>query len=514
MTDAALPLLIQQMLQPEFYPHAVETPVQLYQTHCSYVLLTGPYAYKLKKPVNFGFLDYSTLEKRQHFLQEELRLNQRTAAPLYQQVLAISKTGDRYQFSEGEPAEEYALQMKQFPKGCLFSEQFEAGHLDAGVMRQLAGVVADFHARTWVDDHVRSYGQVAQIRKAFDENYQQTLSYVGGPQTQTQFEETKAFSDRFFDTQSALFTARTAADKIRECHGDLHLGNLCRWDDQLFLFDCIEFNEPFRFVDTMYDIAFLVMDLDARGRKDLGTAFLNAYAEMSGDWEGLQVLPLYLSRQAYVRAKVTSFLLDDPAIDSDRRQQAFDQAAAYYRLAHAYAQPAQQGELLLLSGLSGSGKSTLGRTIVERQRAIILRSDAVRKHLAGVPLFERGGPELYSAEMNDRTYNRLLQLGLCLARAGYRVILDAKYDRQAYRNAAIAAAQSQEIPIRILHCQASESTLRQRLQDRQGDIADATADLVSQQLAAWQGFNTTEQNFVQTIATEEPLAEQLDAIGL
>lgn len=514
MTDAALPPLIQQMLQPEFYPHAVDAPVQLYQTHCSYVLLTGPYAYKLKKPVNFGFLDYSTLEKRQHFLEEELRLNQRTAAPLYQQVLAIAQTGDRYQFAATEPVAEYALQMKQFPKGCLFSEQFESGQLDADVMRQLAAIVAEFHTRTWVDDHVRSYGQVAQIRKAFDENYQQTLHYVGGPQTQAQFDATKAFSDRFFDSKADLFEARIAADKIRECHGDLHLGNLCRWDDQLFLFDCIEFNEPFRFVDTMYDIAFLVMDLDARGRQDLGTAFLNAYAEMSGDWEGLQVLPLYLSRQAYVRAKVTSFLLDDPAVDRDRRQQAFDQAAAYYQLAHAYAQPAQQGELLLLSGLSGSGKSTLGRTIAERQRTIILRSDAVRKHLAGIPLLERGGPEIYSAEMSDRTYNRLLQLGLCLAQAGYRVILDAKYDQHTYRTAAIAAAQAQQVPLKILHCQASEATLRQRLQARQGDIADATADLLSQQLAAWQDFSEVEQGFVQAIATEQPLADQLEALGL
>lgn len=514
MTDAALPPLIQQMLQPEFYPHDVEAPVQLLQTHCSYVFLTGPYAYKLKKPVNFGFLDYSTLEKRQHFLQEELRLNQRAAAPLYRQVVAIAQEGDRYQFSESESAVEYALQMEQFPKGCLFSEQFEAGQLDADVIRQLAGVVAEFHARTWVDEHVRSYGQISKIRTAFDENYLQTENYIGGPQTQQQFDETKAFSDRFFETKADLFAARVAADKIRECHGDLHLGNLCRWNDQLFLFDCIEFNEPFRFVDTMYDIAFLVMDLDARGRQDLATIFLNSYTEVSGDWEGLQVLPLYLSRQAYVRAKVTSFLLDDPAIPSDRRQQAFEQAAAYYRLAYTYAQPPAQGELLLLSGLSGAGKSTLGRAIAERRRSVILRSDAVRKHLAGLPLLERGGPELYTAEMNDRTYDRLLQLGLTLAKAGYRVILDAKYDQQRYRQAAIAAAQDQQIPLQILHCQASEATLRQRLQNRQGDIADATAELVNSQLAAWQDFVPDEQAFVRAIATEKSLPEQLDHLGL
>lgn len=238
MTDTALPALIQQMCQPDFYPHPVVEPIRLMQTHVSYVLLTGDYAYKVKKPVNFGFLDYSTVEQRRHFCDEELRLNQRTAADLYLEVVPIGQEGETYRLG-ADPAVEYAVKMVQFPQDTLLSALYTRGELTEDLIRTLAEQVAAFHLAAETNDHIRTYGTVAKIRHAFDENYEQTQGYVGGPQTQAQLEETQAATDHIFATQTDLFQRRVDQNWIRACHGDLHLNNLCYWQNQLYLFDCM-----------------------------------------------------------------------------------------------------------------------------------------------------------------------------------------------------------------------------------------------------------------------------------
>jgi aminoglycoside phosphotransferase family enzyme/predicted kinase len=508
MTETNLPALIEQMLQPGFYPHAVTEPIQLIQTHVSYVLLTGDYVYKLKKPVNFGFLDYSTLEKRLHFCQEELRLNQRGAGELYLQVLPVTLTDQKYDLEGTGEIVEYALKMRQFPQECLFSELFSQNKLNEMHLEELGRVVAKYHSQAETNDYIRSFGQVSQVRLAIDENYEQTLKYIGGPQTQEQLTETKAYTDKFFAQRPELFTSRIANNYIRECHGDLHLRNIAMWHDKIMLFDCIEFNEPFRFVDVMYDVAFTVMDIEAKGRKDLGNAFLNAYVEQTGDWEGLQLLPLYLSRQAYVRAKVTSFLLDDPSVPPAVKEDAAKTASAYYRQAWKYTQH-KQGKLILMSGLSGSGKSTTAKYLARKIGAVHLRSDAVRKHLAGIPLLERGGDDIYTPEMTQKTYNRLLILGVTLANQGWDVILDAKYDRQHLRQAAIIQAQQNHLPLQIIHCTAPLEVLQERLTNRTGDIADATADLLVSQLNQAEPFTDAEQPYIKILDTTQPVETQL-----
>ncbi|MUH00969.1 AAA family ATPase [Scytonema sp. UIC 10036] len=512
MAEVSIPPLIQQMLEPGFYSHEVSEPIRLIQTHISYVLLTGKYAYKVKKPVNYGFLDYSTLEKRRHFSYEELRLNQRGAAELYLEVLPIALVDGKYQLGEtGEPVE-YVLKMLQFPDDTLLSQLFKQGQLDEELVEELGRVVAEYHAnKTVTNDYIRSFGEVEQVRAAFDENYQQSEKYIGGPQTREQFEETKRYTDSFFAGCDELFHKRMKSDRIRECHGDLHLGNICLWQDKLWLFDCIEFNEPFRFVDVMYDVAYGVMDLDAQKRLDLSNAYLNTYLEMTGDWEGLQVLPIYLSRQSYVRAKVTSFLLDDPSVPSSVKEEVTKTAATYYKLASEYTKP-RQGQLLLMSGVSGSGKSTTARYLARHLGAIHVRSDAVRKHLAGIPLFERGGDEIYTAEMTQKTYARLLELGILLAKQGYTVILDAKYDRRQFREDAIAQAQTHQIPIQIVQCTAPREVLQKRISERTGDITDATVDLLESQLQQAEPFTEQEQPLVKILDTIQPLEAQLKEV--
>jgi uncharacterized protein len=516
MTAAITPL-IERMLEPGFYPHGVTEPIQLIQTHISYVLLTGEYAYKIKKPVNFGFLDFTELEQRHHFCLEELRLNQRGAPQLYLEVLPINQQQGAWHLGGSGETVEYTLKMRQFPTAALLSNMFVQGELTPELLQTLARVVAQYHAGAETSDYIQSFGQVDRIRQSFDENYAQTISYIGGPQTQEQFDLTQAYSDRFFQERANLFEQRRQNGWIRACHGDLHLGNICYWQQQMLLFDCIEFNEPFRFVDTMYDVGFMVMDLIARDRPDLANIFLNTYIEQTGDWEGLQLLPLYVSRQAYVRAKVTSFLLNDPGIAEDVKQKARETAAGYYQLAWQSTQT-QSGQILIMSGLSGSGKSTVARLLAQKIGAIHIRSDAVRKHLAGIGLDQRGttdgafGSGIYTPEMTQKTYDRLLELALLLAGQGFSIILDAKYDRQAHRQAVIDQAKSQQLGLKIVQCTTAIEQLRDRLQARQGDIADATADLLPEQLKAYEELTAAEQAYEFRIDTSQALMPQIQPL--
>lgn len=508
MTETSLPAFVQQMLKPDFYPHPVKEPIELIQTHVSYVFLTGDYVYKAKKPVNFGFLDYSTLEKRLHFCQEEIRLNQRGAAEIYLGYFPITQAGEKYILNGEGEAVDYVLKMVQFPQETLLSNVFEAGKLTEETMMELGRIVAKFHAQSPSSDYIRTFGEVAKIRESIDENYDQTEKYIGIAQTQAQFDQTRQFTDRFFAERQALLESRIQNNWIRECHGDLHIRNICLWNDKILLFDCIEFNEPFRFVDVMFDVAYAIMDMDIRQRPDLANAYLNTYIEQTGDWEGLQVLPLYLSRQSYVRAKVISFLLDDPGIPAEEKDKAAKTAAEYYTLAWQYTQP-KPGKIILMSGISGSGKSSVAKHLARQFNAIQIRSDAVRKHLAGIPLDEKGSEAIYSPEMTEKTYSRLQELGIVLAKEGYTVILDAKYDRINLRQAVITQAQQAGIPIEIYHCTAPVDVVRDRLSARSGDISDATVDLLEKQLAAVEDFTESEKAFVKTIDTTQDWQTQL-----
>ena len=491
-----LPPVIEQMLLPDFYNYSVKEPIQLLQTHISFVLLTGAYAYKVKKPMNFGFLDFSTLEKRKYFCEEELRLNRRLAPELYLSVLPIIETDGKYSFDQtgtGTPVE-YAIAMPEFSQDDLLIEMFASGRLTAEHVQEIGEQLAAFHQRAETNEHINSFGTMEAVRAVANDNYTSTEKYVGIAQTEEQLAQTRAYTDKFFAENESLFSDRIAKDKVRECHGDVHLKNICLYQDKIQIFDCIEFNEPFRNSDVLYDAAFLLMDLQFRGRKDLANIFLNTYLERTGDYEGAVLLPLHCSMRAYIRAKVTSFLLDDPNIPDDVKAIALTEASAYYKLAWEYTQP-KQGKLILMSGVSGSGKSTTAKAIAAEQDAIYLRSDAIRKQLAGIDLMQRGSDDIYTSEMTAKTYARLTELGVLLASKGFTVILDAKYDRVSLRSEAIAAAKAQNISCEIIYCTAPMEVLQQRLRDRaqaNNDIADATVELLASQQTTFEDFTPEE----------------------
>ena len=524
--DATLPSLIQQMLQPDFYPHPVQEPIQLLQTHISYVFLTGEYAYKVKKPANFGFLDFTSLEKRHHFCHEELRLNRRLSPDLYLAVLPIVENASQYQLGavdSVQTATEYALQMRQFPQTMLLSHLFEDGKLTPKIVQQLATQVATFHASAVTNPEVTAYGSVASVQQVDTNNHAISTPFIGTSQTQQQQNETHAFTTQFFEQHADWFAQRQAEGKVRECHGDLHLNNVCLYQDKIQIFDCIEFNQEFRNIDVIYDVAFMVMDLEFRGRVDLANLFLNTYLEQTGDYQGAVLLPLYLSMRAYIRGNVNSLALNDLAISTSEKAEFLQRGQAYYRQAWDYTRRTlgakrSQGRIILMSGLSGSGKSTVARQLAQKLNAVHVRSDAVRKHLAEIPLHQRGdrggtfGSGIYTPEMTQKTYGALLELGLLLAQQGWPVILDAKYDRQALRQPVLEAAIAAHIPIKIVECTAPIEVLRDRLNHRTNDIADATAALLESQIKTAEPLTDSEKPFAVTLQTDQPLEPQLDQI--
>jgi uncharacterized protein len=518
--NAALPRLIEQMLQPDFYPHPVQEPIQLLQTHISYVFLTGEYAYKIKKAIAFGFLDFTSLEKRQYFCHEELRLNRRLSPDLYLGVLPIIECAGQYRFGLDDPTQtvvEYALQMREFAQEMLLSQLFAEGKLTPNIVEPLALQVASFHASAVSSPEVTAFGSVASVQQVDANNHAISTPFIGITQTQQQFDETCAFTTHFFERHTDWFAQRQSEGNIREGHGDLHLNNVCIYQDNIQIFDCIEFNQDFRNIDVIYDAAFLVMDLEFRGRVDLANLFLNTYLEQTGDYWGATLLPLYLSMRAYIRGNVNSLALNDPTISATDKSEFLQRAQAYYRQAWDYTHRSPS-RLILMSGLSGSGKSTVARQLAQKLNAIHIRSDAVRKHLAEIPLHQRGDRSgkidsgIYTPEMTHKTYGALLDLGLLLAQQGWSVILDAKYDRTALRQPILEAARAAQIPITIVECTAPVAVLRDRLNHRTNDIADATADLLESQLRGAEPLTDAEQAMAVALQTDRPLEPQIDRI--
>jgi aminoglycoside phosphotransferase family enzyme/predicted kinase len=498
-----LPQLIRRMLEPGFYLHSTVDPIVLLQTHISYVLLTGDFVYKVKKPVKLSFLDFSTLEARRHFCEQEVRLNRRGAPGIYLGVESICEYEGRHRLDGGGPPVEYAVKMIEFPQEGLFSSMLAAGKLGPEQIDLLARRVAEYHRDAPTSAQVAEFGAPDRIRQTFNDNSAATRQFVGDVQPVGQFEQTRAFTDRFFAEYRQVLEDRATRGFVRECHGDLHLGNICLFRDHVLLFDCIEFNESFRCIDVIQDAAFAPMDLQAARRGDLANRFINTYAERTGDWQGLQLLPLHLCRQAYVRGKVNALLTLEPEVDPAAREKARAAASQYFHLAWSYSQP-RQGRLVLVAGLSGSGKSTLARQLAIEWDAIHIRSDAVRKHLAGVELDEKGGEAIYTAEHTARTYDEMLELGLLLAGRGFTVILDATFNRRHFRRAAIDCASAAPIPLQILYCVASANVLRDRLSRRQKDVSDAGPEILDLQRNELEPFDESERPYVTEIDTTGP----------
>ncbi len=326
--------IIDALLQPDAYPQETGK-IDLIQTHISLVFLTKDYVYKVKKAVNFGFLDFSTLDKRRLYCQKELELNRRLCPQIYLEVVPITKSDTIKIGGDGETIE-YALKMKRLPQDCIMTILLKEGKIDKKVIDDIAKIVAEFHSKAQTSPEINEFGTLKIVKTNCDENFAQTTKYVNQTISQQEFQLIQTNVNRFMDQKKALFDARIADKRIRDCHGDLHSGNIFV-TDKICIFDAIEFNDRFRYSDVASDVAFFAMDLDFQHRTDLANYFLERYLAYSKDQQLTSVLAFYKCYRAYVRGKVISFKLDDPNIKALEKKAAITEAQAYFKLAAEYA---------------------------------------------------------------------------------------------------------------------------------------------------------------------------------
>lgn len=473
------------------YAHATAEAIRVVQTHISYVVLTGEIAYKLKKAVNLGFLDFSTLDRRRHFCDEELRLNRTFAPELYLEVVAVFWDGERVSLEPSPTSEvvDYAVKMRQFDDRDLLLRRFEDGELDAALMRRLGRKVAEVHRGT-PSMRGDDFGTHQSMVESVDVIKETVQPFVGREVSAPLWESLTGYLGSFLEHHAWLFDMRVKEGWIRECHGDLHLRNICIFEGEIELFDRIEFNDAFKNIDVMYDFAFLLMDLRYRGRGDLANAALNAYAEETGDYSGVILLPFYECVRALIRGEVALLLSADDSAGTSTRETARDDAARYFEYAQGYATRGAGG-IIVVCGVSGTGKSTFARALTERGDFIHIRSDAIRKHVAGIPLGETD-ESLYTEAHTMKTYGHLIELGVLLSERGNRVILDAQFARRGDRAKLLEKARAFDVPVRFVECDAPENVVRQRLDAREGDVSDATAELVPMQRDAFEPFGNAD----------------------
>lgn len=460
-------------------------PVEHLETHISHVFLAGDYAYKLKKPVDFGFLDFTTLEKRRAACTEEVRLNRRLAPDIYLDVVPICHGTRGYRVvpggcPRGQTEVELGVRMRRMPAEGMLDRLATVGKLEFAHMTDIAHQLSAFHAHAERGPEIERYGGVACVRAPVVQNFEQAAPYAGVVVDAARCVRLHAAAERFLDTHADWFEARRRAGRVVDGHGDLHLRNMCLMNDRVVIFDCIEFNPALRAGDVMNDIAFLTMDLDHRQLPGHTNRFLNDYLEQTRDYAGLRLLDFYQAYRACVRAKVLCF-------ESDRRLAAAPEAEAYFALAEDYLATRRAG-LLITCGVSGSGKTTLARAAATALGGVMVRSDAVRKHLAGIALDQRGtesGKDIYTAEMTARTYAALLEHAREIVASGRWAILDAVYGKKAERAAVATLARELGVPFGILWCEAPREELVRRLDRRHAaghDISDATVAVLDAQL--------------------------------
>ncbi len=488
--------LIESLLDPSSYVHTVAGPVVVHETHISWVLLAGNFAYKIKKPIKTDFLDFGSLAKRHHACCEEFRLGNRYAMGMYLDIVPITmEYGQIRMDGDGQPIE-FAVRMRRFDDGALMSLQLDKHQVSVDNMMQLATTLAGIHdhAMRWVPSDV-------DVPKRILDQAQQNLDMLLSEPWLHQdpvIHQLQEWTATNFEKLRPHFIERTSGGFVRECHGDLHCGNIVLWKGHWVPFDGIEFNPEFTWIDVMSDIAFVVMDVLEHGHPELSATFLNAYLEQTGDYRGLSVLRWYMVYRALVRAKVALLRARQ---HSPHQQRDLEQSAAakeYIRLAKSLTESGKR-TLWITHGVSGSGKTTASQKIVERQGAIRIRSDIERKRLFKTShandTKEVPADGMYSPTATEATYQRLYQVAKGILQSDFSAIVDATFLKQADRQWFHRLAESEQAEFRILDFQADVETLKQRITQRRltsNDASDATLEILANQLKSQEPLTTEE----------------------
>jgi aminoglycoside phosphotransferase family enzyme/predicted kinase len=507
--------IIAALQDPAAYPHPVG-PIHLAQTHVSCVFLTGDTVYKVKKPVDFGFLDYSTPELRRRYCEEEVRLNRRLCPDIYLETTPLTLQQDCLRVGgAGEPVD-WAVRMRQLRAEEMLPARLAAGTLGVAEIDRIAQRLAAFHKDAYTDASIAAYGKPDVIfdvigftldsmdRVALDPDYAATRQEL----------RASLFGAR---TREALFHRRVEEGRLRDCHGDLRLQNICldpRYDDGIQIFDCIEFNDELRYIDTAADIAYLAMDLDLAGRPDLRARLIGAYEAAAEDASLRDVLPFYMIYRACVRANIALMAAAESELTPPERKAHREMAAAAYGLARCYAHRRDRPALLIMRGFSGCGKTELARELSRRLPALHLSTDRVRKELAGAPMTEQLDAAYYTPEQRARVYGELRRRAEGILREGEHVILDATFQTESEIQAAAELAHATGAEFRIVDCRCPDAIIRERLLARSRDRSASDADLAvylaqrdRYRLLSPDDYNTPETGLLLPIDTSQSPCE-------
>ncbi|HYY31905.1 MAG TPA: AAA family ATPase [Chthoniobacterales bacterium] len=465
--------LLAFLLNPDSYPHRPKR-VHLKETHSSYVLLAAPYAYKVKKPVNFGFLDFSTLEKRRYFCEREILLNRRFCTRIHLGVVPISLREGKLTFGPGDAIVEYAIKMRKLADRYFMLALLKKGQVGTNELDRLVSALQTFYEAQHPGPEIAEWGRIEKLKISTDENFRQTENFVGFTISRPAFETIRFYTDSFYSKDGALFEDRIREHRIRDCHGDLHLEHIHITPKAISIYDCIEFNDRFRYTDVASDLAFLAMDRDFQGRPDLSRQFTAKIIDALNDPAMEHLMDFYKCYRAYVRGKVETFHQSVSGLPARKKSEIRARAERYFRLALQYVVCGSKPMVMIIMGRVASGKSMLARSLARELSWEIFSSDPIRKQLAGVPLYERPEPaarcRLYSKAMTEKTYGALRANAIGQVEKQRSVIIDATFSSRRHREELVNQLCALGVDYCFVETKASEETLKTRLVKREAKL--------------------------------------------
>ena len=506
--------LLDFLLDTHSYSHRPQQ-VHLIQTHGAYILVASPYVYKVKKPVNLGFLDFSTLGKRLHFLKRELLLNKRLCPEIYLGIVPIFLKKGTLTFSGDDNIVEYALKMRELPSQYFIKERLKKGDFGYEEIDRIAEKLKMFYKYQIPKEKIVTWGRIEQLKISTDENFRQIEPYIDRTLSQQAFDTIRYYTDQFYIHKASLLSSRADDGWIRDCHGDLHLDHIHLSPTSVCIYDCIEFNDRFRYIDVANDIAFLAMDLDFHGHPHFSKFLVDRMAGLLGDPDMHRVMDFYKCYRAVVRGKVESLRSSEHEIPDAERKQSRELAQHYVRMALQYAAVGSKPTVLVVMGNVATGKSTLATTLSQELGWEVVSSDKIRKELFGIPLHERSNDHirsrLYTDFMKQKVYGQLLDYAVNKACKGKDMILDATFSSRANRTRLRKQLKLLGASYCFIETQASDKTVQQRLREREKDSPVSDARIEDLELMKRLYEPPTELNSQETIVADTQ--EGVDTVG-
>jgi aminoglycoside phosphotransferase family enzyme/predicted kinase len=503
---------VEALLRAEAYPPPTPARVDLVVTHISWVFLTDHDVWKVKRPVDYGFLDYTTLERRRHFCHEEVRLNRRLAPGVYLGVVPVRHGPAGPTLTGDGPILDYAVRMRRLPDAASADALLRAGALTHDHLWRVAAALARFYA---ANPATPRYGAVDVIRANVMENFDQARPFVGRFLSAATFDAVRDWQLGFLERHADRFQARIDRDRVRELHGDLRLEHVYFESPEPLVLDCIEFNERFRMGDVAADAGFLAMDLDARARPELAASFLGRFALEANDYDLYDVVDFYTSYRAWVRAKIAAFLAADSSTPPDKAARKAREARQLFVLAVRGARPpAAPGSVVAVGGVIGTGKTVMAEALARALALPVVGSDRTRKWLAGIEPTERAPATAYEAGFSRRTFDEVFRRADVVLRSGRGVILDATFRDRDLRLQARELAERYRCRFLFVETTCDDATLRERLRRRAAgpSVSDATEALLERVRAEFEPVTELPETEHVAVTTTEPLAARVEAV--